>query len=72
MAIHILVNISRIKGNEILKFGQLIEYNKRNIFKKNHAENKAKRLVSDLILFFKKALYKVKTSFLQLGFTIFR
>ena len=55
MAIHILVNISRIKGNEILKFGQLIEYNKRNIFKKNHAENKAKRLVSDLILFFKKA-----------------
>ena len=72
MAIHIFVNISRIKDNEILKFGQLIEYNKRNIFKKNHAENKAKRLVSDLILFFKKALYEVKTSFLQLGFTMFR
>ena len=72
MAIHIFVNISRIKDNEILKFGQLIEYNKRNIFKKNHAENKAKRLVSDLILFFKKALYKVKTSFLQLGFTMFQ
>ena len=29
---HILPNISRSKGNEALKFGQLIEYNMRNIF----------------------------------------
>ena len=30
--IHILFNISQSKGNHIMKFGQLIEYNKRNIF----------------------------------------
>ena len=55
-----------------MKFAQLIEYNKGNILKKKrHAENEAERLVPDLILFFKKALYKAKTSGLQLGFTIF-
>ena len=31
-AIHILSNISRSKCNELMKFGQLIEYNMRNIF----------------------------------------
>ena len=31
-AIHILPNISQSKGNQTMKFGQLIEYNKRNIF----------------------------------------
>ena len=30
--IHILPNISQNKGNQTMKFGQLIEYNKRNIF----------------------------------------
>ena len=29
---YILPNISRIKGNQTIKFGQLIEYPKRNIF----------------------------------------
>ena len=29
---HILPNISRSKGNQKVKFGQLIEYNMRNIF----------------------------------------
>ena len=32
MAIHILPNISRSKGNQTMKFGELIEYNMRNIF----------------------------------------
>ena len=32
IAIHILLNISRSKGNQTMKFGQLIEYNMRNIF----------------------------------------
>ena len=32
IAIHILPNISRSKGNQTMKFGQLIEYNKGNIF----------------------------------------
>ena len=39
---------------------------------KNHAENAAGRLVSDLFLFFKKALYEVKANGLQLSFNIFR
>ena len=32
IAIHILRNISQSKGNKTMKFGQLIEYNKGNIF----------------------------------------
>ena len=31
-----------------MKFGQLIEYNKINIFLQNHAENEMGRLVVDL------------------------
>ena len=47
-----------------MKFGQLTEHNRTNIFFKNHAENEA--VVPDLFLFFKKALYEVKASGLQL------
>ena len=32
IAIHILPNVFRRKDNQTMKFGQLIEYNKRNIF----------------------------------------
>ena len=32
IAIHILPNISRSRGNQAMKFGLLIEYNMRNIF----------------------------------------
>ena len=32
IARHILSNISQSKGNQKMKFGQLIEYNKRNVF----------------------------------------
>ena len=31
IAIHILPNIPRSKGNQTMKFGQIIEYNTRNI-----------------------------------------
>ena len=56
-----------------MKFSQEIEYNKINIFlqAENQAENEARRLVPDLFLFFKKALYEVKASGLQLRFNIF-
>ena len=37
---------------------------------KNYAENEAERLVPDHFLFFKKALYEVKASGLQLHFNI--
>ena len=40
------------------------------VFFKNHAENKAGKLVPDLFLFFKKALYEVKASGQQLSFNI--
>ena len=45
-----------------MKFGQLIQYNKRNVFFKIHAENVAGRLAPDLFLFYKKAVYEVKAS----------
>ena len=32
ITIHILPNISQIKSNSTMEIGQLIEYNKRNIF----------------------------------------
>ena len=31
VTMHILLNIPRSKGNQTMKFGQLIEYNMRNI-----------------------------------------
>ena len=54
IAIHILPNISQSKGDQTMKFGPLIEYNKRNIFFKNYEKNEAVRLVPDLFLFFEK------------------
>ena len=52
-AVHILPNISQSKGNQSIKFGQLIEYNKRNIFfQKLYEKWEAGRLVPDLVLFF--------------------
>ena len=32
IAIHTLANISQSKGNQTMKFGQLVDYNKRNTF----------------------------------------
>ena len=55
ITVHILRNISQSKGNQTMKLGQLIQYNKRNVFLKNYAEKQAGRLVPDLLLSFKKA-----------------
>ena len=70
--IHILPNISRSKGNETMKFDQVIVYRNRKVFFKNNTENEARRLLPDIILFFTKALYKLKAIGLQLSFNIFR
>ena len=51
ITIHILSDFSKSNGNQIIRFGQLMEYNVSNVFFKNHAENEARRLVSDLFLF---------------------
>ena len=32
LAIHVLVNISKSKRNQTMKFGELIEFNMKNIF----------------------------------------
>ena len=47
IALHILINISRSKGNQTIKFGQLIEYNIWNILLKNHTENVLEKLFPD-------------------------
>ena len=47
-------NISRSKGNQAKKLGRLIEYNVRNSFLENRAENEVERLVPDPFWFLKK------------------
>ena len=37
-AIHILPNISRSKGNQEMKFSQLIEYNMRKMWWRNYSQ----------------------------------
>ena len=54
IAIHILPIISKSKGSQTMKYGQLIEYNKRNIFLQK---------LSYLFLFFEKSQYEVKAQF---------
>ena len=40
IVIHMLPNIPRSKGNQAIKFGQLIEYNMTNIFlEKSHTKS---------------------------------
>ena len=52
ITIYILLNVSRSKDNQKMKFGQLVGYNVRNIFFfKNHAESEKGRLVPDLFVF---------------------
>ena len=47
IAIHMFPNISRSKGNQTMRFGQLIEFNVRKIFLKNHAQNMMEKLALD-------------------------
>ena len=54
----------------INNWAALIE-TKEIFFSKNHEENEAGGLVPDLVLLFRKALYEVKASGLQLNFIIF-
>ena len=42
-----------------MKFGQVTQYNKRNIFLKRHAENETERLVPN-VLFLRKPLCEEK------------
>ena len=51
-----MLNISWIKGNQTMKFGQLIGHPNEIFFFKDYAENEAGKLVPGR-LFFKKSLY---------------
>ena len=57
ITIYLLPNVSRSEGNQIMKFFQLIEYNKRNIFLKNHIPNVVEKLVPDP--FYKKSKLRI-------------
>ena len=63
---YIFLNISRRKGNQRTKFGQLIEHNKKR--EKNHAENETIRLVPDLIIVFLETLCEVNSSLISIYF----
>ena len=71
IAIHILPNISQSKNNQTIKFGQVKEFNKGNIFLGTSCR-KWDRVVLDLSLILKKVLYDLKASGLQLSLNISR
>ena len=55
IAIHILPNFSQGKDNQTMKFGQLIEHNKRNIFLQKVCRKRGKETSSKPLSFFIKA-----------------
>ena len=65
---HLLLNISRSKSNQTMKFGQLIKYNKSSIFLQSYVENEEEISSKLLFFLFKKVLYETKASGLQLNF----
>ena len=50
IAMHILLNVSRSRGNYTMKFGQLIEYNMKTFFLKNNTQNVVEKLFPDTFL----------------------
>ena len=54
IATHILPNISRSKGNQAMKFGQLIEH-KRNFFLQTSCRNYGKETSSRPLFVFQKS-----------------
>ena len=50
IATQILPKISKSKDNQVIKFGQLIEYNIRNIFLTNYTQNVEVKLFPDSIV----------------------
>ena len=59
---YILSNISRSKDNQAMEFDQVVKCNVENINFQKSCKNVAGRLLSDLFLFVKEALHKVKAS----------
>ena len=68
--IHILLNISRSKGNQTMRFLQLMKLLGKS-FLLNSCKKWGWETSSDLLLLFKKALCKVKTGIQHLSFNLF-
>ena len=67
-----LPKISRNKSNQTIKLCQLIEYNKGNFHSKiTHVIRQGDQIQTSFY-FFKNAEYEVKTTILQLIFSVFR
>ena len=64
--------IHEVKETRHLSLASLQKVVREIPFFKNHAENEAERLIPDLFLSCKKALYEVKANGLQLSFNIFQ
>ena len=60
-SIHILANISQSKDNKAMKFGQLIEYDKRNIFHKKLWRKWGKETNFTPLVIFLKSLIFIKS-----------
>ena len=65
-------NISRSKDNQTIEFGQLIEYNMRNIFLKDRTQNVADKLFSESSLKYENLAYLWinSLSFIKLVFIV--
>ena len=70
VAIHILPNISRSKGKQTIKLGQLIEYKKTNIFLQKLWRKWSKEISSKPIFIFQKCLIWDESTWSQLDFNI--
>ena len=72
ITIHVSPNISRNKDNQAMKFGQLIKYSVKNIFLQKLCRKWGKETISrPLLVFYQKALYKVRAKGQHLSFNIF-
>ena len=72
ITVHILPTISRNKDNQAMKFGQLIKYSVKNIFLQKLCRKWGKETISrPLLVFYQKALYKVRAKGQHLSFNIF-
>ena len=50
IAMHVLPNVSRRKGNQTMKFGQVIKHKMRKTFLENYTQNAVEKLFPDSFL----------------------
>ena len=70
ITIYTLPNISRCESNKTIKFDQLLDYSKKNIFVQKSCRKWGTGTSSRPL--FKKALYEVKTSVTRCNFSTFQ